>query len=204
MTTTDPTAIDLDALKVKLRRGPLKTYDTLPLIAAVAALRGRVVDLENDNIDSYEKFQLAAAKAIAAAARLAALSATPAEALEGAMAMREALNGLIEEKADYMRLNNLGDPETQHTIKTGRAALGSDYPYLLDLAAKDREGLQAEIQEQRDALTRLVNIIKAAGLDNLSRSVQLGATSWYVKASDALRYAESVLSDSERSGEADG
>ena len=35
----------------------------------------------------------------------------------------EALDQLIEEKADYMRLNNLGDPEKQHTIKVGRAAL---------------------------------------------------------------------------------
>ncbi len=81
MTTTDPTAIYLDALKVKLRHGPLKTYDTLPLIAAVEALRVRVADLENANIDAYEKFQLEAAKVIAAEARLAVgLAKGPGEA----------------------------------------------------------------------------------------------------------------------------
>ncbi len=41
------------------------------LIATVEALRRRVADLENANIDAYEKFQLAAAKTIAADAQLA-------------------------------------------------------------------------------------------------------------------------------------
>ena len=39
-----------------------------------------------------------------------------------------ALDQLIEEKADYMRLNNLGDPEKQHTIKVGRAELAKAAP----------------------------------------------------------------------------
>jgi len=39
--------------------------------------------------------------------------------------LREALEMMVEEKADYMRLNHLGDPETQHTIKVARAALSS-------------------------------------------------------------------------------
>ncbi len=52
-----------------------------PVIAAVAALRARVADLENDNIASYEKFQLEAAKAIAAEAQLdAALAKDRGEA----------------------------------------------------------------------------------------------------------------------------
>jgi hypothetical protein len=35
----------------------------------------------------------------------------------------QALQMMVEEKADYMRINNLGDPETQHTIKIARAAI---------------------------------------------------------------------------------
>jgi hypothetical protein len=30
---------------------------------------------------------------------------------------------MVEEKCDYMRINKLGDPEKQHTIKVARAAL---------------------------------------------------------------------------------
>lgn len=30
---------------------------------------------------------------------------------------------LVEEKADYMRINLLGDPETQHTIQVARKAI---------------------------------------------------------------------------------
>jgi hypothetical protein len=39
--------------------------------------------------------------------------------------IREALEAMVEEKCDYMRINNLGDPETQHTVKAARAALSS-------------------------------------------------------------------------------
>lgn len=35
----------------------------------------------------------------------------------------EALAEMVEEKADYMVRNNLGDPEREHTIKLARAAL---------------------------------------------------------------------------------
>ncbi len=59
------------------------------LIATVEALRRRVADLENATIDAYEKYQLEAAKAIAAEARLAALSATPDKAPEGPRAVEE-------------------------------------------------------------------------------------------------------------------
>ncbi len=34
-----------------------------------------------------------------------------------------ALRMLMDEKIDYMTINKLGDPETQHTIKAARAAL---------------------------------------------------------------------------------
>jgi hypothetical protein len=37
--------------------------------------------------------------------------------------LRAALLQMVEEKCDYMRINNLGDPETQHTVKAARAAL---------------------------------------------------------------------------------
>ena len=37
----------------------------------------------------------------------------------------EALELLVDEKIDYMRINKLGDPETQHTIKLARAALAA-------------------------------------------------------------------------------
>ena len=52
-----------------------------------------------------------------------------------------------------------------------------------------------EIKELRDALSRLVSIIDAAGVINLSRGVQLGQTSWYVKATDAMAYAKAVMSE---------
>ncbi len=126
MTTTDPTAIDSEALATKHALFGLLPSEVDSLFATVEALRERVADLENDNIDSYEKFQLEAAKAIAA---------------------------------------------------------------------------EAHFGDLVGALGGLVRVVEAAGLDNLSRGVQLGATSWYVKASDALKYAQSVLSDSERSEE---
>lgn len=37
--------------------------------------------------------------------------------------LEEALRQFIEEKVDYMRINNLGDPEQTHTVKWGRKAL---------------------------------------------------------------------------------
>ena len=40
--------------------------------------------------------------------------------------LREALKLMVDEKCDYMKINNLGDPEQQHTIKTARAALKED------------------------------------------------------------------------------
>lgn len=56
----------------------------------------------------------------------------------------------------------------------------------------------ASDQSIRDALTNLLDLIDTAGLINLSKGVQLGATSWYVKASDAVALAKQVLSvDSE-------
>lgn len=53
----------------------------------------------------------------------------------------------------------------------------------------------AETQNEllADALERLIKIIQAAGLENLSKGVQLGPTAWYVKASDALEQARAAL-----------
>lgn len=38
-------------------------------------------------------------------------------------ALRLALEHMTEEKCDYMLINNLGDPETQYTVKLARSAL---------------------------------------------------------------------------------
>jgi hypothetical protein len=40
--------------------------------------------------------------------------------------LEAALRQMVEEKCDYMRINNLGDPETQHTVKAARAALAPE------------------------------------------------------------------------------
>lgn len=51
-----------------------------------------------------------------------------------------------------------------------------------------------------EALSDLVEIIDKAGLLNLSNGVQLGATSWYCKASERLEYARAVLADAALAG----
>jgi hypothetical protein len=57
--------------------------------------------------------------------------------------------------------------------------------------------LVALAPELREALKDLVEIIDRAGLLNLSNGVQLGATSWYAKASDCHDYAVRVLAKAE-------
>lgn len=47
--------------------------------------------------------------------------------------------------------------------------------------------------ELHDALAELVWIIERAGLHNLTRGVELGQTSWYIKASDRLAAALAAL-----------
>ena len=37
---------------------------------------------------------------------------------------QKALGAMVVEKCDYMKINNLGDPEETHTVKQARAALG--------------------------------------------------------------------------------
>jgi hypothetical protein len=46
-----------------------------------------------------------------------------ARLIAAAPALFEALESIVVEKADYMRLNHLGDPEAQHTVKQARSAL---------------------------------------------------------------------------------
>jgi hypothetical protein len=53
--------------------------------------------------------------------------------------------------------------------------------------------LIAAAPELRHALREAVQIIDAAGLINLSNGVQLGQTSWFVKASDRFDYARDLL-----------
>lgn len=49
--------------------------------------------------------------------------------------------------------------------------------------------------ELLEALTDLIDIIDAAGLINLSNGVQLGQTSWYVKASDRVKWARTKIGE---------
>jgi hypothetical protein len=63
---------------------------------------------------------------------------------EGPM-LREALIQIVEEKCDYMRINNLGDPETQHTVKAARAALEE----IVQLR-EEAERLRAALQDAKD------------------------------------------------------
>lgn len=44
-----------------------------------------------------------------------------------------------------------------------------------------------------DALERLTQVIRMAGLNNLANGVQLGQTSWFVKASDAMDDADDAI-----------
>ena len=39
--------------------------------------------------------------------------------------LREALKEMVDEKCDYMRINNLGDPEQTHTVKLALAAINN-------------------------------------------------------------------------------
>jgi hypothetical protein len=57
-----------------------------------------------------------------------------------------------------------------------------------------------EVADLRDHLGACVGLIDAAGLLNLSRGVQLGATSWFVKASDAFDAARAALKPQPASG----
>jgi len=64
------------------------------------------------------------------------------------------------------------------------------------LTLEDRQSVArmfAESGEMLNALELAVNIIDKAGLMNLSNGVQLGATSWYVKASGIFDYARDVI-----------
>ena len=56
-----------------------------------------------------------------------------------------------------------------------------------------RDHLRQKRDEMQRALGRLVQLIDAAGLDNLTNGVQLGPTSWFVKMSDALAAAKELL-----------
>lgn len=56
-----------------------------------------------------------------------------------------------------------------------------------------REAAEKRVRELHEALQPLIEIIDKAGLLNLSNGVQLGQTSWYVKANDRLEFARSAL-----------
>jgi hypothetical protein len=52
-------------------------------------------------------------------------------------------------------------------------------------------------QDLLDSLKGLLDIVERAGLLNLSRGVQLGQTAWYVKASEQIEWAKSILEKAE-------
>lgn len=58
---------------------------------------------------------------------------------------------------------------------------------------RDIEDTQAAAIRLENALRVLVGVIEAAGLENLSRGVQIGQTVWYVKADGALADAHDAL-----------
>ena len=64
---------------------------------------------------------------------------------------------------------------------------------LFDRMAADAVALQREQDAMLEQVQNLVNIINSAGLLQLSRGVELGQTSWYVKASDSLASVTSML-----------
>lgn len=66
---------------------------------------------------------------------------------------------------------------------------------LEQIHSRDREveDWQDTAIRLENALRGLVSVIEAAGLEHLSRGVQLGQTVWYVKASDAMAAAHDAL-----------
>lgn len=66
---------------------------------------------------------------------------------------------------------------------------------LEQIHSRDREieDWQATAIRLENAVRGLVSVIEAAGLENLSRGVQLGQTVWYVKATDAMAAAADAL-----------
>lgn len=73
--------------------------------------------------------------------------------------------------------------------------LNSEPSWCVDkIHMSDVEYVRADVQaDLLAALKNLVAIIDAAGLLQLSNAVQLGATSWYVKASDRMDVAQAVI-----------
>lgn len=91
----------------------------------------------------------------------------------------------------------------QHTtggIPTGRRSILSNEGILcgLDMAQQLRaQAIMDTSQDLLDSLRGLVDIVERAGLYNLSRGVQLGPTVWYVKASEQIEWAKSILEKAE-------
>jgi hypothetical protein len=77
---------------------------------------------------------------------------------------------------------------TTPNIKPVHANTGIDWSEINANAT-----LIAAAPDMYDSLRALVWIIEAAGLLNLSNGVQLGPTSWFVKASDRLDAARTAL-----------
>lgn len=55
--------------------------------------------------------------------------------------------------------------------------------------------LIAAVERAEEAMAGMMDVINSAGLHNLVRGVQLGSTSWYVKAIDATGECRAALAD---------
>ena len=56
--------------------------------------------------------------------------------------------------------------------------------------------MRTELARVREALEDLVGVIQSAGIYQLSTGVELGATVWFVKCSDAIKQAQAALQPS--------
>lgn len=62
-----------------------------------------------------------------------------------------------------------------------------------ETAEAERDALREENARLKESLAECVEIVDKAGLSNLSNGVQLGAASWFVKASDRFDWARKLL-----------
>lgn len=110
------------------------------------------------------------------------------QGIEFSGSLLDMLNVLIERFNEVSRIYLLTDQK--------RNAAEAQVEHLREKAALHTESngmLAQERDRAQAALAGLVKIIDKAGLMNLSNGVELGQTSWYVKANDSLEFARTQL-----------